>query len=56
MLFGHTHIPMIDQDDCLLMINPGSVALPHFGGEKTFGILTIEDGGADGEIIPLMPE
>ena len=44
VLFGHTHIPMIDESPELLMVNPGSVALPHMGGEKTFGILTIEDG------------
>ena len=56
VLFGHTHIPMIDQDDGLLMMNPGSVSLPHFGKEKTFGILTIENESVSGEIIPLMSE
>ncbi len=51
--FGHTHVPMIDQSPELLMINPGSVALPHIGGEKTFGIVTIEGDEISAEIKPL---
>lgn len=50
VLFGHTHVPMIDESPELLMINPGSVALPH-SGQKTFGILTIaEDGTMEASI------
>ncbi|MEG0075458.1 MAG: metallophosphoesterase [Eubacterium sp.] len=56
VIFGHTHIPMIETTEQLLMMNPGSVALPHFNGEKTFGILTIENGKIRGEIIPLIDE
>lgn len=54
VFFGHTHIPMIDQSEELLMINPGSCALPHIGGKKTYGVVTIaEDGAVSAEICDL---
>ena len=43
LLFGHTHIPLVDNDGTLLTLNPGAV------GDRvhpTCGILTIENGAA----------
>lgn len=53
VLFGHTHIPMIDQDEQLLMMNPGSCSLPHMNGIKTFGIIEIT---GDGTLLPEIVE
>ena len=44
LLFGHTHVPLVDNDGTLLTLNPGAA------GDRlhpTCGILTIENGRAD---------
>ena len=44
LLFGHTHVPLVDNDGTLLTLNPGAA------GDRlhpTCGILTIDNGHAD---------
>lgn len=41
-LFGHTHKPLCEYVNGVLLFNPGSV-----GYERTYGILTIEKGKVD---------
>ena len=44
ILYGHTHIDRIVEDGGILLINPGSLTMPH--GErhmKTYAVLTISD-------------
>ena len=44
LLFGHTHVPLVDNDGSLLTLNPGAA------GDRlrpTCGVLTIENGHAD---------
>lgn len=38
-LFGHTHIPLLDNMGDIIIMNPGTV--------KTYGIIEIKDGKAD---------
>ena len=41
LLFGHTHQPLVDFDQGVMLLNPGSI------GERfrpTYGVLTIENG------------
>ena len=43
LLFGHTHVPLVDNDGSLLTLNPGAA------GDRlrpTCGVLTIENGHA----------
>ncbi len=40
VLFGHTHIPYIRRGHPSLF-NPGSLSLPRFGQEATYGVLEI---------------
>jgi hypothetical protein len=51
VVFGHTHIPMIQKYDDLLMMNPGSVAYPRIRNNRSFGMLTIDQDGVSAEII-----
>ena len=44
LLFGHTHVPLVDNDGSLLTLNPGAAG-DRF--RPTCGILTIENGHAD---------
>ncbi len=45
IIFGHTHVPVIDEGD-VTIINPGSLTLPRqIGHAKTFIIMEIDDDG-----------
>jgi putative phosphoesterase len=46
VMFGHTHIPLIDLNDDIWLINPGSLALPRQRGRiPTFIIMDIDSRG-----------
>ncbi len=46
VMFGHTHVPMIDLSDSVWAINPGSLALPRQHGRiPTFIIMEIDPKG-----------
>ena len=44
-LFGHTHIPLNETVNGVLLFNPGSAALPRGGNPPTYGIITIDNNG-----------
>jgi len=44
VLFGHTHIPIVEKIDGITIMNPGSPTFPRgFNRKNTIGILTIGD-------------
>lgn len=43
-MFGHTHRLFLEQINGVYVFNPGSISLPR-GGKRSYGRLTIEDGG-----------
>lgn len=45
-LFGHTHIPLNETVNGILLFNPGSPVLPRGGSAPTYGIITIDDDGS----------
>jgi len=46
VMFGHTHVPMINLNEGIWMINPGSLALPRQNGKiPTFIIMDIDSYG-----------
>ena len=51
--FGHTHQALVVEEQGILMMNPGSVALPYGNDKKTFGIITLEADHLKGEIIEI---
>lgn len=51
-LYGHTHVPDIDEGPDMLILNPGSPTKPRRGAPYTFAVLTTDGkGGVDSEII-----
>lgn len=43
VLFGHLHVPMIEQRDGIWIINPGSLSLPRQnGGQPTYVTLEVD--------------
>ncbi len=41
MVYGHTHIPLINQEENLLVINPGSPTLPRGGLPASVALLHV---------------
>lgn len=47
VLFGHTHIPFMEERDGILMMNPGSLRNPN----REYGIVEIENGRIKGALL-----
>lgn len=52
VMYGHTHIPLLDEIDDMFIMNPGSVGNPR-NGRATMGIIEIEDGIVKPSLIQL---
>ncbi len=52
ILFGHTHQPLLKQDNGVLLFNPGSVFLGRGTHAQTLGILHVNEE-IEGEIVVL---
>ena len=45
VLFGHTHTPLITESEGVWFMNPGSVHHPRGTVHKTYGLITLYEGG-----------
>lgn len=52
-IFGHSHIPWNEDEDGLLLFNPGSPTWKRRAPFPSMGILWIENGEVEGEIFPV---
>lgn len=50
VLFGHTHVAVIDDVDNRLVINPGSISESRSSKSESYAILNIADEKVDAEI------
>ena len=53
VVFGHSHLPMNEDLDGLLLFNPGSPTWKRKAPFPSMGLLWIEDGQVEGEIFPV---
>ncbi len=53
VIFGHSHIPYLEDHDGLLLLNPGSATDRRRQPHCSIALLTIEDGEPRAEIIAL---
>lgn len=55
--FGHTHVPVCEERDGVLVLNPGSISLPRTADrKKTYAVLTLELGKAPRAEIRSIPD
>lgn len=52
-LFGHTHIPFLDETGPVVLLNPGSPTRPRGGSKRCMGLLRIAGEALDAELMPL---
>lgn len=53
VIFGHSHLPWNEDRDGLLLFNPGSATWRRQALTTSMGLLWIEDGNLDAEIVPV---
>ena len=56
VVFGHSHIPWLEDDGELMLLNPGSPTDRRGQPEHTFALLWVEDGVARAEVLTLRGE
>ncbi len=53
IVFGHSHMPVNEDEEGLLLFNPGSPTWPRRAPFRSMGLLWINDGEVEGEIFPV---
>lgn len=53
VVFGHSHMPVNDDADGLLLFNPGSPTWKRKAPFPSMGLLWIDNGAVEGEIFPV---
>ena len=53
IVYGHTHRQLVTRADGRLVVNPGAAGARRFGLEPSVAVLTIADGAAEVELVPL---
>jgi uncharacterized protein len=56
IVFGHSHIPFLEDKDGLLLLNPGSPTDRRRQPRHTFALLRAEEGSVQAEILTLPQE
>lgn len=44
VIFGHTHVPVFEQQGNIWLINPGSPSRPRAGSAASFAVLSLQKG------------
>lgn len=52
-LFGHTHVPLLDEEGEILLLNPGSPSSPRMGSPRSYALLYVENGRVDADLMQL---
>ncbi len=53
IVFGHSHVPFLEDEDGLLLLNPGSPTDRRRQPRHTFALLQVEEGSVQAEILAL---
>jgi len=53
VVFGHSHVPWLEDEDGLMLLNPGSPTDRRRQPDHTFALLRVEDGEVAPEILAL---
>jgi uncharacterized protein len=54
-IFGHTHVPVLEEISGIFFINPGYAGPDPLEGPSTAAIIEIENGRINGRIVKLQP-
>jgi putative phosphoesterase len=54
LIFGHSHVALLETRYGVLLLNPGAAGRPRFGGRLSVAFLDLEAGRATAQIVPFM--
>lgn len=54
LIFGHSHVALLETRYGVLFLNPGAAGRPRFGGGVSVALLEIADGRSAAQIVPLV--
>jgi len=54
LIFGHSHVALLETRYGVLFLNPGAAGRPRFGGGLSVALLDVEAGRAAAHIVPLV--
>jgi putative phosphoesterase len=52
-LFGHTHVPFCEEENGVLLFNPGSLGFPCFG-HATYGLVEVDGRALRTQFVPVV--
>lgn len=55
VVFGHSHVPVVERVGSVLAVNPGSAGPRRFELPVTIALATIEEGGVEARLEHLLP-
>jgi predicted phosphodiesterase len=53
VVYGHSHLPRLDWDEGLMLLNPGSPTDRRRAPQHTMALLRLDGGRAEAEIVQL---
>jgi hypothetical protein len=53
VVFGHSHVPLVERVEGVVAVNPGSAGQRRFGRPVTVALALIEAGAVEARIVPL---
>ena len=53
LIFGHSHVALLETRYGVLFLNPGAAGRPRFGGGLSVALLDVEAGVATAQLVPL---
>ena len=56
VLFGHTHVPFMSEEDGILYFNPGSLSDPRGARQGSYGWITADESGFSASILYIDPD
>ncbi len=46
VMYGHTHVPYLDENEDLIILNPGSISYPRpWGSRPSYAVLEVDENG-----------
>lgn len=51
VIFGHSHVPLLQEKAGIWLINPGSIPLPRGGSRPSYAKISLEQGKLKAELI-----
>lgn len=53
VIFGHSHMPMVQEEQGILLVNPGSIPLPRGGSDSGYAKIYVKNNKLQGQLLKI---